>query len=459
MKFFNLLQKELKELLNAQMIIGFVVIMVLFYVMGNVMGTTISEAVKEEYTVTISDRDDTDYTHKMIAALEEDGAKVTNYPTSGDDYAAILEQNDLKNIVIIPEGFTDAVNSGDKPELIKVSRMKSASMMAGMSADSGSTVDLISKYISNDIAAASGLSDEDIEYMEDPVEVSDKTVINDKSADISSSVILGKVMMQSAILPIIIFILIIMTSQTLVNAIATEKIDKTLETLLSAPVSRTSIIGAKMLAAAIVAMLQAVVYTIGFSGMMAGSMMNATGDLINTGANITPSDISSAVSEVTGSSMTASAAMAKLGLSLTITDYLLVGVQLFLTILICLSVSIMLGALVNDSKSSQTIMLPLMMAAMIPYFITLFADVNSMPTFLKVLVYAIPFTHTFSAIPNLMFGHDGIFWFGIVYQLIFFFVCMFFALKLFNSDKILTVSLNFGQKSKFKKKGRKYTDE
>ena len=32
------------------------------------------------------------------------------------------------------------------------------------------------------------------------------------------------------------------------------------------------------------------------------------------------------------------------------------------------------------------------------------------------------------------------------------FVCLFLALRLFNSDKILTISLNFGQKSKYKKK-------
>ena len=249
-----------------------------------------------------------------------------------------------------------------------------------------------------------------------------------------------------------------MTSQTLVNAIATEKIDKTLETLLSAPVSRTAIIGAKMLAAAIVAMLQAVVYTIGFSSMMAGGILNG-GDFMNSAGVHPGTDLSGAMDEVTASLPAVADGMTKLGLTLGITDYLLVGVQLFLTILICLSVSIILGALVNDSKSSQTIMLPLMMAAMIPYFITLFADVNSMPAALKVLVYAIPFTHTFSAIPNLMFGHTGIFWFGIVYQLIFFFVCMFFAMKLFNSDKILTVSLNFGQKSKFKKNSKQYTDE
>ena len=95
--------------------------------------------------------------------------------------------------------------------------------------------------------------------------------------------------------------------------------------------------------------------------------------------------------------------------------------------------------------------MPLMFAAMIPYMISMFADVNNLPIVIRLIVYIIPFTHTFSAIPNLMFGHMGIFLIGLVYQTLAFAVCMFFALKLFKSDKILTVSLNFGQKSKFKK--------
>ena len=76
---------------------------------------------------------------------------------------------------------------------------------------------------------------------------------------------------------------------------------------------------------------------------------------------------------------------------------------------------------------------------------------NSLPIAAKIIVYAIPFTHTFSGISNLMFGHTTIFVGGLIYQIIVFAVCMFFAVRLFKSDKILTMSLNFGQKSRFKK--------
>jgi ABC-2 type transport system permease protein len=126
--------------------------------------------------------------------------------------------------------------------------------------------------------------------------------------------------------------------------------------------------------------------------------------------------------------------------------------------MICLAISIILGALVNDSKSAQTMLLPIMMMVMVPWLVTLFTDVNSLPTAAKLIVWAIPFTHTFTAMPNLMFGNYTAFWGGLAYQIVFFAIVMFFALKLFKSDKILTISLNFGQKSRLKRSTKNNED-
>ena len=107
--------------------------------------------------------------------------------------------------------------------------------------------------------------------MQVPVTVTEQTVVKDKSAPVGASSVMSSIMMKNMILPIIVFILIMFTSNMLIGAISNEKIDKTLETLLSAPVSRTAILGAKMLAAAIIALLNAVVYMIGFSSFMTGA--------------------------------------------------------------------------------------------------------------------------------------------------------------------------------------------
>ena len=249
-------------------------------------------------------------------------------------------------------------------------------------------------------------------------------------------------------------VLIMLTSQSLIASISNEKIDKTLETLLSTPVSRGSVITAKMLAAAIVALINAGVMMIGFTSYTSGMMSSMTSDI----ASSMPKDAADSAKDALSSVLPSGDALGQLGLQLGAADYLLIGVQLFITIMICLALSIILGALVNDSKSAQTMLLPIMMMVMIPWMITMFTDVNSLPTAAKYVIYAIPFTHTFTAMPNLMFGNNTEFWLGLGYQIIVFAVVMFFALKLFKSDKILTISLNLGQKSKFKK-SRKTTED
>jgi len=438
MKFVNLLMKELKELINVQMILSLVIVLSMFGIMGNVMNGAIDDA-SEEMThpkINISDCDDTELTQSIVEMLKSSKAEVKVFDIDSEDYADILNSNGLKSMVIIPEGFTESVNNGEKAQLITVSKLKSASAMANVSSGSDGATELIKKVVTNIVAEGAGISKEQLELIENPVETSENTVVGDKSASIPLNNVLGKITMQNTVLPIIVFMLIVMTSQSLVNSISSEKIDKTLETLLSTPVTRTAIITAKMLAAAIVALINAGAMTFGVSNLMKTST----------------SQLAEGVSGAVGQYLSADEAINALGLNLSAVDYLLVGLQLFLTIMICLSVSIMLGALVNDTKSSQTVIMPLMILAIVPYIISMLADINALPTVIRIVVYAIPFTHTFSAMQNLMFGNTSLFLIGAVYQLIVFLVCMFFALRLFSSDKILTVSLNFGQKSKYKKK-------
>ena len=441
MKFINLLKKELSELINAQMILSLVVAMGIFMVLGSIMDTTIDD-IKEEtsnVTVRISDRDDTDYTRSLLKSIEDSGNKIKRFDTSGDDYAAILNDNGIKDIIIIPEGFTDTLDSGEKPELLCVARMTSAATMSNLNVGSSSGIQLIRDQVAADLAKNNGLTPEQFKLLDSPIAVVDNTVVDDRSAAVSPDKIMSKIAIQNMMLPIIVFILITMTSQMLMSAVANEKTDKTLETLLSAPVSRGSVIGAKMLAAAIIALINAGVYMIGFSVFVSGAS----------------TDITSAASGIIGETLSVDEAISKLGLSLGGFDYFLVGLQLFFTIMICLSVSLILGALVNDTKNTQTMIMPILLMAMIPYMISMLADINSLPIVLRYIVYAIPFTHTFSAIPNLMFGNRLIFFAGLIYQIIVFSVCMFLALRIFMSDRIFTIRLNFGQKSKYKSRKRK----
>ncbi len=148
MKFFNLLKKELSELLTIQTVASIIVVMVLFLVLGNVMSDTMEKAVQNEYTVSISDRDNTEFTSALKDQLRSSGVKLTEYSTSGDDYSAILKEVSAESLIIIPEGFTETVKSHETPQLISISSMESSAMLSNITNDTSGATGLINSCIS-----------------------------------------------------------------------------------------------------------------------------------------------------------------------------------------------------------------------------------------------------------------------------------------------------------------------
>ena len=71
MKFINLLQKELKELINGQMILSLAVILAMLFIMGNITKSAINDVTEEAQNpkINISDRDDTDFTQNLIEEI------------------------------------------------------------------------------------------------------------------------------------------------------------------------------------------------------------------------------------------------------------------------------------------------------------------------------------------------------------------------------------------------------
>ncbi|MGN0622234.1 MAG: ABC transporter permease [Porcipelethomonas sp.] len=434
MKFLNLLKKELRELINAQMIAGLVITVALLLSVGNIMSNVMDKASSQGGEINISDQDKTDYTSELIEELKKSGFTVNLHDQNNTDKAELLSQIKQDSLIIFPEGFTEKIiQDGTCGSIELINRMKTTSAIASLENHSQEAISFIEEYTKNYIMAQNGMSADDISLVESPVFVNEITVVSDKWEEISSDVLTGFISSQGTIIPIVVFILVMFTSQMIISAISTEKIDKTLETLLSVPVSRLSVLSAKMLAAAIVALINAAVYMIGFYGYMSSFLKGSLN------------------SEVLGETLTIDDILSELGLKIGIGGYALVGIQMFLTILICLAVSLILGALVNDAKSAQTVLMPIMVFAMIPYLISMVYDVSMLSPVPKALIYAIPFTHTFSAINNIMFGRMDIFWIGLAYQAVLFVICMFFAVRLFMSDKIFTISLNLNQKRKLKK--------
>lgn len=447
MKLGNLLKKEIKELLTPQAIFSMIFTCVLLIVMGKVMGGAMDEALNNS-SVNIADLDGSAFTEEMIKALPDYGADPTVVTLQSEDLESEMERLDIKNLVIIPEGFGDSVVNGSESAGVDcVSIVTGGGLTTSMQNMSASSLtSSISSYVRNYIETQKmGMTESEKELLAEPVVTVEYTTANGQTVQVSADMLMGVLMSQSMIAPFAVFFLILMASQMIMTAISTEKIDKTLETLMSAPVSRITVLTAKMISAVIVALLNAGAMIIGFAFYMQSMMGGAAAEL-EEGAAANTAGITSGAE-----------ALASLGLTLGIGDILIFGLDLFLTIAIGLSVSLILGAMATDTKSVQTLVMPIMMATMIPFFVTMFADVNSMSPALKIIMYIIPFTHTYTAMSNLMFGETALVIGGLIYQAVFFAVCMYLAVKMFTSDLLFTMnfSADRGRKKSLIKGGAK----
>ena len=428
MKFLNLLKKELREMVTPTTILIMVMIYVGMMMLGNIMNTEIEKTVEEGSKIVICDQDNTNFTQAVIELMKKPSDDTENdvklVTLQSEDYAKELDRLDEKSIVIIPKGFTEQVEGGKTAEYIFVSRLTSLSTMSNISTGSDMAGAIIKTAVVSalyaDKVTKGQLTTDEILQLEAPVDIQEKTVVSDKTADIPSSVVVSLKSMENMFLPIIVFLLIMYSSQMLLNAVSTEKIDKTLETLLSAPVSRMAVLSSKMLAAGIVAAMYAIVMMLGMNNMM-GSLPMGDSDMYKE-------------------------SIEALGLTISGAQYILVGLQMFVSILIALSISLVLGVLAKDAKSGQSLLLPIQLMSMVPYIFSLTMDIKTLSPVVRYIVYAIPFTHTFMSIENIMFKNYTLYWGGLIYQLVLLAICMTFAIRVFTSDKIFTMTLGGGKK-------------
>lgn len=431
MKFVSLLKKELREMLNIQTVFMLAILILMMLSMGGMMNKAAEEESEESGKITICDLDQTRFSESVLAFLEHPNADMKNevkkITLESDDYAAELDRLKIKSFVIIPEGFEDHIRKGEQADVIYVSRMTSLAALSNVNVGSETAVALIQAAVKtamyNEKTMNGVLTDSEITLLESPLNVKEQTIVADKSEEVSQILLYSSAYTQSLFMPLIVYILILLGSQTMINAVSAEKLDKTLETLLSAPISRLHVLSAKMLAAAVVALLNAAVYMVGMNKMS----FNTMGELSDDYAEI----------------------IKNLGLSFDIKTYLLIGIQMLITMLIALSVSMILGAFAKNIKSAQTLLLPLMFVTIIPFMAAMMIDITSLPGVVKYLLYAIPFTHTFIASDCIIFGKTALYVGGLIYQVVFLVICMTIAIRIFTSDAIFTASeISFKKKKK-----------
>lgn len=424
-KFYLLVKKEIKELLTLQMILPLVGVILVFVFIGNLAG---KESKKSQVppNVVVLNLDHTQAAAMAVETLKTGGLNVNELSSgTADEAVAQAKTNNDKAALVIPAGFENSLKQGKPAQIEYHALLRQFSVNASKSF---STIDIalaaVNEKLSNQLIAGTGAANP--AFAKHPLAVQNFVVVGDRQAQISLAAVSGFINSQTTFIPIILFLVITFSTQMIALSMATEKENKTLETLLSSPINRKTIVASKLVGAGLVALITAVLYMFGLQRYISG--------LTGSGG---------------GADQAAQAALSQLGLAFRPQDYVLLGIVLFAAILVALSIAIILGSFAEDVKSVQGITMPLMVLVLIPYFLTLLLDISTLSPFLRAVVYAIPFTHAFLAAPNILLHQYTSLLYGLLYLIVLFVIFVYLASKLFASDKILTLKINFFKKNKF----------
>jgi ABC-2 type transport system permease protein len=406
----NIIKKELRELLTPATILPIVVIALIFGSLGSSM-EGIQEGLQEKPILGIINEDNSALSTIVVSILENESDVIFNSSDIADKQYGLeqVKQQDGMALIIIPQNFSKDILNDTRGVLEVYWIMKGAGLFDTISSEVvEQLISSINREISKVLIEDNTTVNASIALW--PTSRIDTTYFKDREIGLSPGAIAGMVSFQSMLIPIVIMMIIIMAGSMVISSMALEKENKTLETLLTLPVKRTSIVTGKIAASAFIGLIFAVVYMFGMSRYLQGFQMSE-------GLNL-----------------------ADFGLALTSSDFILIGISLFITLIAALALCMLLGTMAKNYKSAQTLTFPVTMLAMIPMFVTMFADFDTLPLALKGLLFAIPFSHPMMAPRALIFNDYLLVIGGIIYVLIFAIVMILIVVWVFKTDRLLTGS-------------------
>ena len=401
----NIIKKEFKELFVLSTLIPIVVIAIVYGSAGNMIGN-VQESIKEKPVIGIVDMDDGNFSGIAMSVLTGNAKVVYNGSGVEEGLQEVREENGVA-LLAIPENFSRSIYANNPGEIEIYWIMKGAGMMDSISSGAvEGLIQAVNQEISKTLIQQGSSSDPALVLA--PTKRVETTFFKGKEIEgLSPSTLSNMLMSQSIVIPIIVMMLIIMAGASVISSMGLEKENKTLETLLTLPVRRSQIVIGKMVGSALVGLIMAAIYMIGFSRYMT-------------------------------SFQSSEASLADFGLTLGIHDYLLVGISLFTALLAGLSLCIVLGTFAKNYRSAQALVFPITALALIPTFIIMLKDFDTVPVVLKVVVFAIPFSHPMMAMRALMLDNYWLVIGGIAYTAVFMVVMVAVAVRIFNSDRLLT---------------------
>ncbi|MBR6203995.1 MAG: ABC transporter permease [Candidatus Methanomethylophilaceae archaeon] len=431
----NIVRKELKELLTPGSVLSVMAMVVLFAMLGGLVGGEVEKAKVLPAIALVDDANGEttlpDGTHwslystvaKIYSGSIPEGKSIDDYvvrltstdlPDGSLDRAALqakIQEKGINSAIIVPDEFSELIQ-GKKQAYLEQMYLYEAEGMFGSSPSIMASTVVGSLGTSLSYSLLVGVvGAEDYGFYSSPIKTGSGTMVNGKYVeDVTPSEISSQVSSQTMMVPIVIMIIIMMVGSIVISSMGSEKENKTLETLLTLPIKRTTIVTGKIVAAAIVGLVYGLAYMVGMSFYM----------------NALTSEITSGVK------------LEDVGLGFDGPDYALLLLSMFLSIVCALGICMILGAFAKNYKSAQTMTMPLSILAMIPAFVIMFSGWYGSSPIIQGILFAIPFSHPMIAMQALMYNDYTLVLSGIAYMAAFAVVAIMVTVRLYSSDILIT---------------------
>jgi ABC-2 type transport system permease protein len=319
---------------------------------------------------------------------------------------------------MIPEGFSNNITTGEKAALKVYSVFRTGGIGESLTLSTAqSLVELFGRKLIN---ATVSTAFPDNPNVLSPLAISQESIIKGKPVDVNPSALYSFAQAQSFSLPIALFMLIILAMQLASTSVATEKEEKTLETLMSLPLNRFTLLIGKLAGSTLVAAIGAVATILGVIYYMGSFAF--------------------------GTPTQASIDLAAIGLAPSLLSYVILGVSVFVALLSALALAVVISVFADDVRGAQSLLGFVYMPLLIPMFALMFTDLNALPFGFQILLLALPFTHPMLAARATITGDLLLPVLGICYVAIFTLAILYIAARLFATEKILTARIRLGRK-------------
>jgi len=417
----RIIRKEVTEMIrDKRLLLGMIIVpLLMFPMMGYAMSASVSsvEDSMSHIDLGIVNLDSGNRSGELISYMVAQGINDSYYSpvelemmVNGTEYPVDL-------FMVIQQNFTQTIETNGSAMVVLYTPLKTYSISEGLQSDG--VTSLVYGYTESvlDERLAHSYPGMNVSDVKNPVVVSSLSVIEGKVVQNSPSEITNQMMTQSIMVPMVLMILLIMAAQLAATSVAMEKEEKTLETLLTTPVPRGTILLGKIAGVVVISAIAVVAYMFGFSYYY--------------------SSLNSMASE--GSAID----LAALGLAPSPAGMLVLLVTLFLSLVSALSLSVLIASFTEDVRSAQSLLGILYVPIFIPSLLLMFVDLSQLPAIAQGIILAIPFTYPVLAAKAMYTGEFVTILFGIVYQIIFTAIVIYIASRFFSSEKILTARFRF----------------